>query len=120
MSCNMKKRVAPARLALACLAAAASLGLWGCPNPNAIGVQQYGIVKVLCVQASNNQPVAGTNVSVAGVAHVTDGTGTATLPNVPIGTHPVEAHAPGLDGQPQSVTVVQDQTVNVTVLMSPQ
>jgi hypothetical protein len=116
----MKKRMSPGSLALACLAATATLGLWGCPNPNAIGVQQFGIVKVLCVQASNNQPVAGANVSVAGVANTTDATGTAPLTNVPIGTHPVEAHAPGLDGQPQSVTVLQDQTVNVTVLMSPQ
>jgi hypothetical protein len=116
---NMKKGMS-ARLALACLALAASLGLSGCPNPNAIGVQQFGIVKVLCVQATNNQPVAGANVSIAGVAAPSDATGTATLTQVPIGTHPVEAHAPGLDGQPQSVTVVQDQTINVTVLMSSQ
>lgn len=116
----MKKGFNPGGLALACLVVAASAGLWGCPNPNAIGVQQYGVVKVLCVQASNNQPVVGANVSIAGVANTSDGTGTATLTQVPIGTHPVEAHAPGLDGQPQNVTVLQDQTINVTVLMSPQ
>lgn len=116
----MKKEFGPGRLALACLVVAASLGLWGCPNPNAIGVQQYGIVKVLCVQASNNQPVAGVNVSIAGIAHTSDATGIATLAQVPIGTHPVDAHGIGLDGQPQNVTVLQDQTINVTVLMSPQ
>ena len=116
----MKKGFHPGRLALACLAIAVSAGLWGCPNPNNIGVQQYGVVKVLCVQASNNQPVAGANVSIAGVAGPSDATGTATLTQVPIGTHPVEAHAPGLDGQPQNVTVLQDQTISVTVVMSPQ
>lgn len=116
----MKKRSTPGRLALACLVVTASTGLWGCPNPNNIGVQQYGVVKVLCVQASNNQPVAGANVSIAGVANTSDATGTATLTQVPIGTHPLEAHAPGLDGQPQNVTVLQDQTISVTVLMSTQ
>jgi hypothetical protein len=116
----MKMRIVPSRLALLCLAVTATLGLWGCPNPNAIGVQQFGIVQVLCLQASNNQPVANANVSVAGVAKATDATGTAVLTQVPIGTHPVEAHAPGLDGQPQTVTVVQDQTVKIQILMSPQ
>jgi Carboxypeptidase regulatory-like domain len=117
---KMKKSTVWTRVLPACAAMMAVLGLWGCPNPNSIGVQQYGQVTVLCVQASNNQPVAGALVSIAGSNPVaTDASGKAILPQVVIGTHTVQANAPGLDGDNPSVAVVQDTNVNITVHMSP-
>ena len=117
----MKKSVGWTRAGLGLAAGLTALGLWGCPNPNAIGVQQYGTVVVICVQAANNQPVAGAIVSIAGVtgAHPTDASGKTTLTQVAIGTHPIEAHAAGLDGNTPTVTVIENTTVTQTVLMSP-
>ncbi len=117
----MRGFTAKTKLAAVGLVAAACFGLWGCPNPNAIGVQQYGIVKATCLQVSNNQPVSGAIVSVAGQSNATptDATGAATIPNVPIGTHQILADAPGLHGE-SSVNVVENQTVSVTISMSPQ
>jgi Carboxypeptidase regulatory-like domain len=99
---------------------AAVLTLWGCPNPNSIGVQQFGSVKATCVQASNGQPVPGAIVTVDGVTaqHTTDSSGTVTIDNIAIGTHPITAHAAGLDGS-DTVTVIENQTVPKQVLMSP-
>lgn len=119
----MKK---PTRMGRATLALAAGLGallLSGCPNPNDIGVQQYGTVVVTCLQASNRQPVAGAYVKAAGTATQqevvpTDGSGRATLTQVVIGSQPIHADAPGLSGD-TTVTVIQDQTVSAQILMTP-
>jgi len=117
---KMKKPTIAARMAVASLVAAASLGLWGCPNPNDIGVQQYGIVKATCGQASNGQPVANALVTASSVTAETDSTGVAILNNVPIGQHTITADAPGLHGQSASpVTVTQGATSTVTIQMSP-
>ena len=101
-------------------AVAATLALWGCPNPNSIGVQQFGNVKATCVQASNGQPVSGAIVTVDGVTATTttDSSGSVTIPNIAIGTHPITAEAAGLHGQ-DTVTVIENQTVPKQVLMSP-
>ncbi len=117
----MKKPAVWARAALAAAVMCATFGLWGCPNPNAIGVQQYGTVVVTCVLASNNQPVAGVLVSIGGVTatQMTDASGKTTVSQVQIGTRSIDAHGAGLDGQPTTVTVIQDQTVTQTVLMVP-
>jgi hypothetical protein len=115
----MKNRAWP-KIMVPIVAAAAVLSLWGCPNPNAIGVQQYGSVKATCIQASNGQPVSGAIVTVDGVTATTttDASGTVTITNIAIGTHPIIAHAPGLDGS-GTVTVIENQTVPKQVLMSP-
>lgn len=115
----MKNAAAAGKLAAACFAAVASLVLWGCPNPNDIGVQQYGEVDVTCVQASNNQPVAGANVQIGQSADHTGSDGTVKFPQVPIGQQTILAHAPGLEGSAQ-VTVAVSAKVSQTVLMSPQ
>ena len=99
----------------------ATLGLLGCPNPNAIGVQQFGTVDVVCVLASNSQPVAGVLVTIGGTtaASLTDASGKTTVTPVPIGSHAVDAHAAGLDNEPVTVTVIQDTTITQQVLMVP-
>ncbi len=93
----------------------------GCPNPNSIGVQEFGTVNVTCVLASNNQPVAGVLVSVGGVTAgaYTNSAGQVSIAQVEIGAHTVDAHGPGLDGNSPTVNVTQNQTVPVTVLMTP-
>jgi hypothetical protein len=98
-----------------------SLVLAGCPNPNSIGVQEYGTVNVTCVLATNNQPVAGALVSVGGVTagQTTNSAGQVTLMQVEIGSHTVSAYAPGLEGDNPTVTVVENQQASVTVHMSP-
>ncbi|MDQ6766511.1 MAG: carboxypeptidase-like regulatory domain-containing protein [Candidatus Eremiobacteraeota bacterium] len=116
----MKKLTPRARAIVIIPIVLASLGLWGCPNPNAIGVQQYGTVEVTCVQASNGQPVSGAIVTVDGVTATTttDASGKVTVSQVPIGTHPVKADAPGLEGT-DTVTVIENQTIQKKISMSP-
>jgi hypothetical protein len=115
----MKISPAAARLAAASLVAAATLGLLGCPNPNAIGVQQYGNIQVTC-QNGSGQPVAGALVSATGGAQpqTTDGSGMATLTQVAIGQQTVNADAPGLHGQ-GTVGVTEGVTSKVTIVLSP-
>ncbi len=116
----MKIFTDPARAVAALTVAVAAVALWGCPNPNAIGVQQFGIVQATCVQASNNQPVSGAIVTVGGVTatSTTDNTGSVTIQQVEIGTHTATADAAGLHGE-APVTVVQNQTVPVRISMAP-
>ncbi len=117
----MKKSTIWARAAGSVAVVCATLGLWGCPNPNAIGVQQFGTVNVTCVLASNNQPVAGVLVTIGGTTaqNLTDASGKTTVTPVPIGSHAIDAHAAGLDNEPVTVTVIQDQTITQQVLMVP-
>ena len=115
----MKKKVRLARWIAVVSLAGATFGLWGCPNPNDIGVQQYGAVQATCTQASNGQPVAGALVTVAGVnPKSTDASGKVTLTQVPIGTHMITADSPGLHGE-NSVTIVENQTAQTQIKMSP-
>jgi len=117
---TIMKNTAWSRILVPVAAIAAVLSLWGCPNPNAIGVQQYGTVKATCIQASTGQPVSGAIVTVDGrtATTTTDSSGTVTIDTIPIGTHPITADAPGLSGQ-DTVTVIENQTVPKQVLMSP-
>jgi len=52
------------------------------------------------------------------VTQSTDASGNATLNQVVIGTHTAVADAPGLHGE-ATVTVVENQSVSVQVLMNP-
>jgi len=105
-----------AAVAVACCAALLS----GCPNPNAIGVQQTGGVRVLCVLASNGQPVPNALVTVNSTQVDHSGAdGVVVFPKVPVGPQSVTADAPGLHGGPVPVQVTEGNTQNVTVQMSP-
>src|SRR5579864_5593339 len=118
---QVTRRSTVLRWAAVAVASCAAL-LAGCPNPNAIGVQQTGSVKVTCVQASNNQPVAGALVSISAtqVDH-TGNDGTVVIANVPVGPQNVTADAPGLHGGPVAVPggVSEGATAQVTVPMYP-
>jgi hypothetical protein len=98
----------------------ASLTLAACVNPNAIGVQKYGTITATTVMASNGQPVANALVIVNSTQQcTTHADGTCSIPMVPIGQQQVSAAAAGLTGPPQPVNVVEGQTINVTIQMSP-
>ena len=119
----MKKSVVWARAGIALAAGLVTLGLWGCPNPNAIGVQEYGTLKIVCLQASNQQPVVGANVTAPtqnGTTTLpTDASGSVTFAQVVIGTHTITADAPGLHGE-VAVTIVENTTVGpIQISMSP-
>ena len=117
---QMKIRRAGARAVAAITIGAAAALLAGCPNPNAIGVQDTGGIQATCLQASNNAPVAGALVTVNATQNgTTHSDGTILIPGVPVGPQNVTADAAGLHGGPVAVTVVKDQTVNVTVPMYP-
>lgn len=117
---QMKIGRAGARAVAAITIAGAAALLAGCPNPNAIGVQDTGQLRVTCLQASNNAPVANALVTVnATTALPTGNDGTVTFPSVPVGPQNVTADSAGLHGGPVAVTVVKDQTVNITVPMYP-
>lgn len=98
----------------------AALTLAGCPNPNAIGVQKYGTIAAFAVLASNNQPVANALVIVNSTQNCyTHADGTCQVPMVPIGQQQVSAAAPGLTGAPIPVNVLEGETLNVTIPMTP-
>jgi hypothetical protein len=106
-------------------AAAACLGLVGCPNPNAIGVQTFGFIQVTCVQASNNQPVTGALVTVDGTTGPdTNSSGISIVQNVAIGSNiPAECNAPGLSGSATIPTLSASNTATnplpITISMTP-
>lgn len=118
------KKSALGKLLGAVLILPGCIALAGCPNPNNIGVQTYGVVQVTCLQASNNQPVAGALASIGIVTGNTNSSGVAMLSQVPIGTSiPVSCNAPGLGGSSVVPSLTADNTntnpAKVTVLLSP-
>jgi carboxypeptidase family protein len=108
-------------LLAACVCAV--LGLTGCPNPNAIGVQKFGTITATTVLASSNQPVANALVIVNTGPNgncTTAANGTCVLNQVPVGPQVVYASATGLNGPAVSVNVTtENQNYPVTILMYP-
>ena len=119
---NMKRSFVWTRAALALAGGLATFSLWGCPNPNAIGLQEYGSLKIVCVQASNQQPVANAQVSAptqnGQTVQSTDASGSTTFAQVVIGTHTIVADAPGLHGE-AAVTIVENTATSLQISMSP-
>lgn len=119
------KIVSPARSLtaarwLAVATGCCALALSGCPNPNAIGVQQTGSIRVSCVLATNGQPVADALVAVNTIQTThSHADGVALLTGVPIGPQTVTADTAGLHGGPVPVQVTENNTSSVTVQMSP-
>jgi hypothetical protein len=115
---SLTRALTPRLIAITLGCCAATLS--GCPNPNAIGVQQTGTVRALCVLASNNQPVANALVVVNATQNGPSGPdGVAVITGVPVGPQNVTADAAGLHGGPVPVQVADGGTFNVTIPMSP-
>lgn len=111
------------RYALFGAVCAAALALGGCPNPNQIGVQQFGTITATVLLASNNQPVVNAlvvvNTGPNGTCY-THADGTCVISQVPVGPQSVTANAAGLQGPPVAVSVAQqNQNYPVTILMYP-
>jgi len=107
----------PVRLISACLGA---LALTGCPDPNAIGVQQTGSVTAQCLLSSNNQPVVDALVVLNSNQNCRTGSdGRCTIDKAPVGSQTLTANAPGLQGGPVSTTVVEGQNATVQIPMTP-
>jgi hypothetical protein len=105
-------------LAAAALAAAA-LTLTGCPNPNAIGVQTYGSIKVTATDGSSGKPVVGAIANAGStITCQTHEDGTCVLISVPIGKWTVQVASPGLHGS-ADVTVTENSQATAVVSMNP-
>jgi hypothetical protein len=112
-----------ATFSAALVVCAACFGLWGCPNPNDIGVQTFGYVAVTCVQASNNQPVSGAIATVDGNTQAAGSNGVAIV-KAAIGSNiPASCEAPGLSGSTTipslTATSTQSSPFPITIPMSP-
>ncbi|MGZ3540554.1 MAG: carboxypeptidase regulatory-like domain-containing protein [Vulcanimicrobiaceae bacterium] len=89
----------------------------GCSNPNAIGVQDYGMVAGRVLDATNNRPVRNALVSIGSLyTAYTDPDGGFTLTTIPIGTQTVTATAPGYMRASTDVHVVKNHTASAGYL----
>jgi hypothetical protein len=116
-------KISIATFSTALIVCAVCLVLWGCPNPNDIGVQTFGYVAVTCVQASNNQPVSGAIATVDGNTVATGSNGVAIV-KAAIGSNiPASCDAPGLSGSSTvpslTATSTQSNPLPITIQMSP-
>ncbi len=96
-----------------------AFSLSGCPNPNQIGVQQFGSISAHCVQKTGNQPVSNALVNANSTQYCyTNPSGDCTIEKVPIGQWTVSANAAGLQGS-NVTTVTENQTSRVTIELAP-
>jgi len=104
---------------VASLLALGLFGLVGCPNPNSIGVQDFGSVTVHCVRFSDGSPVVGANVYVSSTnTGLPDGKGGYAFASVPVGSETFTANAAGLKGT-QTATIVKGANPDITIQMQP-
>lgn len=99
---------------IAALIAAIALG--GCPNPNNIGVQNYGTVAVTVVDGTTGKPVSGALVSAGSTYTCTTGAnGICANPlRLPVGNWTITAVTAGQKGS-SDVTVVENQQISTTI-----
>lgn len=95
--------------------------LAGCVNPNAIGVQVYGTVTGVVVDARTQKPIPGALVSIGTIVRTTDSNGGFVLPNVPQGTQTlrVDARAFGYQSYTQDIDVGEGTTQVPTIQLQP-
>jgi hypothetical protein len=88
--------------------------LTACVNPNAIGVQNYGSVVGVVVDARTQKPINGANVAIGNAALATDANGGFSFPQVPEGTQTLRVNAGGYIGiQIDNIQVVQGQNTTL-------
>ncbi|HEY7993763.1 MAG TPA: hypothetical protein VID24_06120 [Candidatus Eremiobacteraceae bacterium] len=94
----------------------AAIALGGCPNPNDIGVQNYGTVAISVVDGTTGKPVSGALVS-AGSTYTctTVASGMCASPlRLPVGNWTITAVTAGQKGS-SDVTVVENQQISTTI-----
>jgi hypothetical protein len=91
------------------LAGLLGVSLAACVNPNAIGVQTYGTVVGVVVDARTQKPINGAYVWIGSTtnARVTDPNGGFVIPNIPEGTQTVHVTAGGYQSFEEEIQVVQ-------------
>ena len=87
----------------------------GCqPDPNHIGVQDYGSVTGRVIDVKTNQPVSNALVDVGTTVNATtDSQGAFTLGNIPAGTQTVRVSAAGYVTASVDAKVKKDQTTQL-------
>jgi len=102
------------------LAGLLGISLTACVNPNAIGVQNYGSVVGVVVDARTQKPISGAYVTIAGNSIVADPNGGFVFPKVPEGTQTLSVTAGGYNTFSTEVQVVQGTNTTVpTVSLQP-
>jgi hypothetical protein len=97
----------------------AALALAACaPNPNGMGVADFGTVTGRVVDAQSQQPISGATIAIGNVVAITSvpDQGGFVLQNVPVGTQQMTISAIGWTTYPAQVTVTKNQTTDVGVI----
>ena len=92
-------------------AALVACALGACaPNPNGMGVADFGSIDGNVVDAQSLQPIGGATISVGNVVAVTSpgSSGYFLLQNVPIGTQTITIHAIGWQTYTATVSVTKN------------
>jgi hypothetical protein len=104
-------------------AAASLLGLLtACaPNPNGMGVADFGTVTGRVVDQQSVQPITGATISIGNVVTVTavPDAGGFVLRSVPVGTQTIRIRAIGWQNYDTTITVTKDQTTDIGVIALP-
>lgn len=108
MFTKMTRRAFVALVAL-CVPAACS------PNPNGVGVADYGAITGTVVDRQSLQPISGATIQIGNAVVVTApvDNGTFTLRNIPVGTRNMVITAIGWQTYSMSVTVDKNRTVAI-------
>jgi len=102
------------------LAGPFGISLTACVNPNAIGVQNYGSVVGVVVDARTQKPITNATVTIAGQSISVDPNGGFVFLKVPEGTQTLTVIAGGYVTFTTDVQVVQGQNTTVpTVSLQP-
>lgn len=90
-------------------AALVMCALVGCaPNPNGLGVADFGWIDGNVVDTQSGQPIAGATVSVGSVVAQSSGAGYFRLDNVPVGTQTIRISAIGWQSYTAGVVVTKN------------
>ena len=111
MLANLSRSAFATALAVATLAACT-------PNPNGMGVADFGTVTGRVVDQLSQAPIAGATISIGNVVAVTavSDAGGFVLRNVPVGTQTLTIRAIGWSRYAAQVTVTKDMSTDIGVI----
>ena len=90
-------------------AALVAFALCACaPNPNGMGVADFGWIDGNVVDSQSGQPIPGATVAVGNVVAQTTSAGYFRLDNVPVGTQTIRISAIGWQSYSAGVTVTKN------------
>jgi len=101
-------------------AALVVLALGACaPNPNGMGVADFGSVDGNVVDSQSNQPIGGATIAVGNVVALTSigSNGYFLLQNVPVGTQTITIHAIGWQPYTATISVVKNDYTHLNNIL---